>query len=323
MAQLKNSFSLRKCLLRCLLVGLLLPLQSWAQNPAGPSWQSLHFEAQKLFVRGEFSIALSEMDSAQMQPPLLSIPEHAALQPCQAVLRLDAQMKLMSNRAKLQLWLDPSDLRMLQRSRFTQGGEQRLKTARFLDKGLWWMRREPDARTENAPPEQWPLVREKHIAFPVLETNPYWLDASSLLLLVSSPQLREQGAQLSVPVFTDQQPYQVRLKVAGQKRLPVDFRLKRGADHQRVDEKMSTLKIDVQATPLRKTDDKPEFNLLGLTGEISIYMDVKRGIPVMVEGDAGSRGRLKIRLAEALLKPVARAEQVTQSCDRSPHVIWR
>ena len=325
MRVLPNSVLTLQRLAQLLCVGLFMAtsLPGQAQSPMAPAWKSLHFEAKKLFVRGEFSVSVIEVEAQETKTHLSSVPGQTALQPCQGLLRLDAQMKLMSNRARLQLWLEPTDLQMLQRSRFTQGGEQRLKTARFLDDGLWWTRREPDQKTKNKEPEQWLVARAKHIAFPALETNPYWLDPTSLLLLAGSPKLHKTGDQLTVPVFTDQQPYRVELKVAGEKRVAMEFRLRTAGDSQRVDEKVDVIKIDVRATALSETDDEPEFNVLGLTGDISIYMDAERGIPVMIEGDAGSRGHLKIRLTEAMLRPVARSEHVSQSCDRPANVIWR
>ncbi len=271
------------------LSALTMPLVGQAQVADGVTWQALRFEAKKLFVSGEFSIALSEVNAQQAASELWPVKGHAALQPCQGILKLVAQMKLMNNRAQLQLWLDPADLQMLQRSRFTRGSEQRLKTTRMLNAGLWWTRREPGRETGDVAPEQWAVVREKQLAFPALATNPYWLDPSSLLLVASSAKLGQVGASLSLPVMTDQQPYRVGLEVAAREQLALDYRLTRDGQSTRLREKTSVLRLDVSAAPLSDTDDEPEFNLLGLTGDIRIYVDANRGIPVLVEGDAESR----------------------------------
>lgn len=290
-------------LLPVLLFSLLLPVAHASRADALPevSWQSLKFEAREFLGSGEVTIALSRLQDAAVGPALWRAEGYAPLVPERGLLKLDVKMSLMRNYAELQLWLDPVSFYMYQRWRYTRGNDSRLKTSHFLSKGVLWTRRDPKADNPVGAPDQWPVSRQTLIPYPATLNSAQWLDTTSLLLVASSAALKQPGDSVSVPVFTDQQAYRVTLRVEGRDSLATDYRLQSGDKEQRIKGKRQVLRIGVTQVPLQTTDEEPEFNLLGLTGDIRIYIDPERRIPVQLQGDASLIGRLDIKLKKAAL----------------------
>jgi hypothetical protein len=57
--------------------------------------------------------------------------------------------------------------------------------------------------------------------------------------------------------------------------------------------------VRLEAEPLQPLPDKPDFSLLGLSGEINIAFDSLSGIPLQLRGKAPRIGTTEINLVAA------------------------
>ena len=108
------------------------------------------------------------------------------------------------------------------------------------------------------------------------------------------------GRPVEVCVFTRKALSRVELRVEATAELAVDYseRSPRGARRRRGD--IEALKLSIKARPVA-ADSGEEFELLGLKGDVELYLDPATRIPVQVSGRLPGLGRVHVKLTEVEL----------------------
>lgn len=272
-------------LLKLLLVSLVLAMTNIAhaaENTVSelPGWQQLEFE-QKAFwatARSQLSIA-----------PVAGKPD---------VWTLDVQSSVVDNSEELQISFDSANGRVLSSNRVSRGKEQRMKAYRYEAGFIVRERRTPPTGTAT-PPEQWPVVHSNHVEYPAsrgdtIVTSPY-------LLLVLATQLQAQGPgkALDVLVHTDLNFYRVKLTSGNGVPVKANFQI---TGQEAVSGTFETIAVAIHASPEGKLEDKDDFSLLGLQGEIILLFDRNSGLPLQIRGEAPRIGATEINLKSATLR---------------------
>lgn len=262
-----------------LLICSLLTSTASAKPPETflPQWESLQFEQQAFGLTATSNIELG------IDPN----DEHRCL--------LLAASSLANVSEIVELRLDAENGRVLQRSRFSKGRDQRFKSYDYLDDHVRRERREPDGNPE-LPPTEWPLSGSLKIPYPAAAAG-YVITSSYALLPLAQQFNTEKNPVMEVVVHTDFNFYRIRMTRAVGPNIKVDYLV--SGDRQWVKGSRDTQAVLLDVTPLGKPPAKSDFSLLGLEGNITILFDLASGIPLQLRGDAPRIGFTNISLRGA------------------------
>ncbi len=243
---------------------LLAGAEPTTESPL-PAWRSLVFEEKAFWATARSQL---ELDACQ---------ESAAAW-C-----LEASNSVANNRERISLSARP-DGSLLERRRFSEGNDRRRKQWRYGLNGISRERLEPDASGE------WQLTSQRRIDYP--EGEPRVTDPLLLIAL-----LQPGAASQSFLVNTDLNLYRVSAKAAGEDLVEVDPALAGfGTRHREVDLLLVTAEL------LQPAADKPDFSLLGLSGELLLAFDRETGLPLQVRGKAPRLGYVALTLKSVELR---------------------
>ena len=265
-------------IIRVLLTALLLTCNS-VQARDLPNWQSLTFHQTTLWVSAKSVITL--------QP----CPEQTN------VWRLTTDSTVASNHEYVEIDLDASSGLSLQRSRFSEGRQSRLKQYKY---GARDVLRERHSQPDNATtaPETWPVTGRNQLPYPAA-AGAGVINSYSLLLLAADA-LDKESAPVTHYVHTDFNFYRVESQAAGSQEIQVAFVRNPGGDS--VAGMRTARVVTIRAVADKDNTDKADFDIFGLQGEVSIFYDAKTGIPLQLRGRAPRLGHTTINLTEVTMR---------------------
>lgn len=258
-----------------------------ATNPL-PAWQSLEFEQKTLWVTASSTV---KVDTCPYGPENW---------------QLSATASVARNSEEFELYFAAADGRAYWRSRLGHGQkQQRYKTWAFEPAQILRKRHEPDAEPD-LPPAQWPLTSSRDIAYPAGTGELTVTDAYALLVLAERFQ-QATAEYADVLVNTDFNFYRVRMShiPASGDNSVIDVNYQLTGEPGKVSGKRKTRGVALTISPLDNNPDKADFNLLGLTDNISLLFDASTGLPLQLRGDAPRVGSTRINLKTVTLRPPA------------------
>jgi hypothetical protein len=187
--------------------------------------------------------------------------------------------------------------RAVSRTRLSRGKDQRIKRYEYGDRTVVRERRDP-AGGQDLPQSDWPLKSRREIPYPGDPDRPPVTTAYALIVMAD--RLLASGApSADYIVHTDLNFYRVTLKRGASTLVDVDYQLKgegwiRGERRARV--------IMVRAEPEGVQEDKADFSLLGLSGDIRLLYDSDTGLLLQLQGSAPRIGKTSIDLTVATLR---------------------
>lgn len=281
----------RNSLVCCLLSATALaslPAAAAEENqtarPPLPAWQILEYEQQAFFVTASSRLELrpDSEDAGRWQ--------------------LSADSSVASNSESVALDLAAADGRVLHRSRFSKGKEQRYKTYDFLPAHILRVRQDPPPKT-TLPPAEWPVSSRHEIPYPAA-AGAVVTDAYALIDLAGRF-LDSDEASAQVVVNTEFNFYRVQMSHSDGPAIKVNYRVA-GASAA-VSGNQPTRGVTLQVSPLGEPAEKPDFSLLGLDGkgDITVLFDTINGLPVQLRGTAPRIGSAEINLKAVTLREAA------------------
>ncbi len=279
---------------------------SASYNPASVTWSRLELEASKFFMTARSEVELGQRPSAKatgelLDPrPWLSARDGAreGLAPRGAESGvLDIRTRIMSRTSEVRFWFDPGDGRALQRSSHDISKRRlRHRTYRYTRGGVLSHTLRPNDGEADRPYTGWTRVEEKHIAFEPAG-GPAVTEAAGLLYLIPAGDFRAPGAETRLHVFTRGQVRQVDVTVAGLERIGVDYVEVSGDRERAVRGEIEALRVAVRP----RAEESGEFKLLGLEGDIDIYLEPRTRVLLLVTGRIQVAGKVRLRLRRAVL----------------------
>jgi len=258
-----------------------LPADAAESAPAtAPAWQVLEFEQQAFFVTASSRIEI--------------VPDSADPQRW----RLMARSSVANNSEEVVLEL-AADGSARHRARLSRGksNEQRYKTYEFLPEHILRVRRDAPAGT-TLPPGEWPVSSRRKIAYPPAANGLAVTDAYALLELAARF-LTSPEAAADVAIITEFNFYQVRMSHSDGRPVEASYEVASGSARTG---KRPTRGVTFTVNPLGEQVDKPDFSLLGLSGEITILFDQESALPLQLRGTAPRIGAAEINLKRVTLR---------------------
>lgn len=277
------------CALACLLLlGYISSGPAAAMAAELPRWQVLEFQQRAFWATAASRVELTAAGKSQW------------------LLRADSSVA--SNSEQVTLLLAARNGALIWRERVSRGNrEQRYKRYDYRADDILRERREPRGQS-TAPPQDWPLSSRIEIDYPETSGTPTITDSYALLPLAD--RFNAGSAESTeVLVHTDFNFYRVQMTRGYGIAVDADFQIK-GGEH--VTGQRHTRSVILQATPVGRLEDKPDFNLLGLYGRITILFDEATGLPLQLRGTAPRVGAANINLKAVTLRKSAAPRPATR-----------
>jgi hypothetical protein len=100
-------------------------------------------------------------------------------------------------------------------------------------------------------------------------------------------------------VNTDLNFYRVKLTSGNGVPIKADYKV---SGQEAVSGEFETVAVAIQARAEGKLEDKEDFSVLGLNGEIILFFDPKTGLPLQIRGDAPRIGSTEINLKSVTMR---------------------
>ncbi len=275
---------------------------SASYDPGSVAWSRLEFQASKFFLTARSEVELAARPSAEALAELLTPGQGEGLAP-RGVRSgvLDIRTRILSRDSRVRFWFDPGDARALQRSSHdTSKKRLRHRTYRYTRDGVFSRTLRPADGEGGRPHSRWTRIDDHFVGF-APAAGPAVTEAAGLLYLVPAGDFHAPGDRARLRVYTRGQVREVDVAVTARERIAVDYLEVSSSGERAVDGKVETLRVAVRPR-IGKGEDGDDFKLLGLQGDIDIYLEPRTRVPLLVSGKVEVAGTVRLRLRRAVLR---------------------
>lgn len=292
-----------------------------ADDSALPSWKALRFEASKLFIKAEMEVRL-QPTTPTSGDTLLDSPSGRPLQGSAAnspLWSVELTSVAAGRRSRSRVVFDPTTQAALQRTKEKLGSKPYDKVSRFTHDGVYTRRRAPtDDSEKGRPASTWTKIETKFEPYPGWQPadtatgrpehpSPVLggtaadgsracgaiLEPSQLLYLLATLDLDHPPTDLCI--FASGSISRLLFEPRGTTAVTVDIEESTGQSSRRHSGKVNARCVVVRSQSL---DGQPgsELELLGLEGDVEIFLDTTRGYPIEVRGKLPHLGSVRVAL---------------------------
>jgi len=234
-----------------------------------PSWTRLRFEARKGLLRGEVVMTVRAATADEVRTQLVAWPQGTAREPSGAVRLFETRTKAtFRSEMRRTTWVD--DVGLLQ-DEAIEGKRRSLR--RFGSDGAHqWKQKLADGE---------PMTREeKHVTWPVpTDGLPVW-DAAALIHAVTAQRLNTRDVTLHFAILTKGRRVAVEA-------VPGPLIEMEGGSRS---VKASARRIDIRPSA---EDDEESVAVLGMRGDVQLFVDAASGLPLEVRGTVPHAGLIR------------------------------
>ena len=296
------------CLFLSLAAGAWLPPaeeepRPLSLDPERVSWRQLEFRVRKLTMKATTDIEWALLPAKDVVAAMMPAAEGVAIEPDgPQVLRLTMDTTFLGKRSLTDVWIDPRAGQAFQWTKREYEKRARLKSYRFTEEGVYQLRRKPVEGSGDVA-EEWPVAKELWDEYPAwLGDHVHVSEATALLYIVAAAELDEPGDLVQVPIFSTENLILVDFRVVGVERVKVDYEEVSGGPARQVKETIDVLEISIDAGRLGPTSTEDNLELMGMKGDVRVFLERESRIPVQLSGRVPVAGRTKIRVRRAVLR---------------------
>ena len=277
-------------------------------DPERVLWSRLHYQASKFFITLNAEVEIETVGAAAVREALVEPPEDDTLPPVEAgAVKVEIDSRLLGRENQLDLWVVPGSGATLQRSevqRARRFERNHLRTYRYGLRGVHSFSSKPATAAEvELPATDWTDRDSSFDPFSLVMEPPLTVtEPSALFYLLSVADLSSRGDTLQVPIYFKGRIFSVAVSVASRTRIEADFVRQNGGDEERVSGDVDAIELSLRSRTIEHGEQVPELELLGLRGDISIYLDPELRVPIELRGDLRIVGRGRIRLQRVELR---------------------
>ncbi len=270
-------------------------------DPSRVAWNELNYEVSKLLFSAHSELRLETIGQHEAQQRLATPDGGPYTQPGNAgATHLTLTSRGLGQRSRVDFFLDHESGTALQRIQLEDAKKKRYKLSRFGRQGVHEHTQRPTEGERDLSWEQWTDITTTLVPFPsALAPETPICEPSGLLYIVSAAALSAPGDRLEIPCFSKRSVSLVEIVVAEKTQIKVNHTLRRGNRRNHIKGRRDVLRLALRARPLEGSE--AGFQLLGLRGDVDIYLDPGNRVPVQVSGRVPYAGRVRFRLTEAAL----------------------
>ncbi|MCZ6871439.1 MAG: DUF3108 domain-containing protein [Gammaproteobacteria bacterium] len=287
---------------------MLTPLWHAAHaQPADLGYQSATYHGRKFGIGIHYDVQIRSQayDAAGlrwMQLPVDDVAQTRTQAADQPWIHLVLNHRVLGVSATTDTLLDPANGLVIQRIvRRKRGGQVRYKATQYGSVGTRTL------RTTNAlkPADiEWTEARSSYQPYPPwFGEGTTVSDASALFYLLSGDALQHPGDQLQIPIFSNEHLTLLEFKVTKLTTLKVNYVERSAIAERRIKERRPALLITVGARHLDSDSQEKDLQVLGMQGDLQIFLDTALRVPLRISGRVPKIGKLKLRLKRVDLGP--------------------
>ncbi len=278
-----------------------------------PRWSEIILEGSRPLTRFLVRVRLSKAKGicpyplSEMKIPFLTCPIESP-----DVLLISAEtvtMSLLLPQEKYEhfVWFRPDTGEALQRLRWKKSGKEWLKLYRWEEDAVKRLSIRPKNEKEKEEgPSGW---SKRYISFyPLSKSTPSEGEAALseplvLLYLAAHAGMSRATSPEKVRLFGKKGVHEVVLRFKKRKRIKLDYTERVDGQERSRREKARVFVYTISSRqPETGHIHRERFSLLGLQQDIEIYVDVKRGMVVRIEGENDLVGKVDLRLVSVTLR---------------------
>jgi len=275
-------------------------------DPTRVRWSQLDFRASKLAVTATSEVEIRTEPASRAVDQWLESSTGRPVTPQESeVVRIQLRSVVLGKSSDLDLWVDPLSGAAIQRTQLETGKKvrhNRHRSLRFTDTGVFQSTYRAKEETVDRPFREWALS-EDFVTFPegmtrgVVVTEP-----SALFYLLAVADLDEKGDAILTHVFSKNRVMQVRLAVLGWTEIQVDYTETADAGQRQVKGRQKVVRIGLEGSTLGGLGSDRDFEFLGLRGDVEVFLEPARRIPLQISGNIRYVGKGHVRLQRVRLK---------------------
>ena len=269
-----------------------------------PTWSQLHFEASQALQQISTEVSLMPVSDPRLIEGTMSDPIQAASDSILlATAKVRAKLLFKTKKWTGRVWFDGVSGAVLQRVRLKPGDDASRKSFRFGQKGVERFVDRPRSRDEaDLSPDAWSKTKRHYFPYP-MPSSGCDVVSDPLLLLVSASSLDiDKDTSKRICVFNKKTLYYVELKAEKREELQTAYVLKMKERQVKTESPVTAIKVRISAKPIDpKAPSRDDFEFLGLGGQLFLWVDAERRIPLIVTGELSPVGQVSIGLTAATL----------------------
>ncbi|MEM7581836.1 MAG: hypothetical protein AAF560_00525 [Acidobacteriota bacterium] len=274
-----------------------------AYDPERIAWSRLELEASKFFVTARSEIELASHPPNVAADELIAPAGAAALKASALDHYLMAiRTRFLSQESQVRFWFD-SDAQALQRSELSLSKKRkRHRTYRYSATGVHARTLRPADGEDGRPYSAWTDSEDDFTPFPqALDPAAVVTEAASLLYAVPASSLESPGDSTRLYIYSRGQISPVEVTVKARERIAVDYVEVSAKGERRVQEDAETVRVALRPRQ-PEGGDSAEFKLLGLEGDIDLYLDAETRAPLLMTGKIRVAGSVRLHLKRVVLR---------------------
>ncbi len=269
-----------------------------ALDPARVGWTEVRFHASKFFLSAEASLKVEQGDAGQYAGSLMAPGTGKAVD-----LDDDPLMMVIDTRA---LGRDGHNILLMNgRSgaavQFIQSEADRYRITRFTDIGRFRRTWRPEKNQRKLPHEQWTDRSDSVRDYPPDATGQVVVEAGALIYIIAAAPLAVPGDRYEVLTPIKRQLFRVVMEVASPRKIKTSYTEHSPSGTVRRKGRVEPLRILIRGEGLNAEDDE-KFQLLGLQGDIELFLQPDTRLPLQLSGKIKILGEVNFRLREATLR---------------------
>jgi hypothetical protein len=274
-------------------------------EPSRVGWSALRLGGSKLFISADARLEAAIVPAAAVAATLRTPPEGIPVAPGATVLRLTYTGAALGRTSAATLLMDPRTAAGLQRVQQDFGSRPRYREYRYTDRGAWHWTRWPEGGEAELAPARWSKTSAGLRAFDRPADCPV-LEPTGLIWAVAAAPLAAPGDRARFLIFQRRILQPIEVEVAGLQPFAHDYADETGGATRRVRGRAPALRLLLRGDP-RTAGSDDELELLGLRGDLELWLDPATRAPLQLSGNVAVLGRVTLRL-RSLRRPGPLAE---------------
>jgi len=267
------------------------------------TWKHLSFKGEELFAEFDVDVELMSQTLAEINTTFISSPQGTLINAPESgayVINTKTSINALFQKVELQnvAWFDPGTLSTMQYIRQRTGLNDTKKTYRFTDKGVFRFTRLPlDKHEASQVPKKWSGTMEKFYSYSPAKTGCMGITVPMpIIYYISASKISDFEKPVTICVFNKKRVIYLDIQKESVESIQLNHIEIKGKKIARRNTSIvaEVLSLKARSTaPDKKTDN---FTLVGLQGNIKIYIDPEKRIPVQLKGDYKGFGKIKLIL---------------------------
>lgn len=275
-------------------------------DPDRIGWAEAQFHTSVLFFSVDANISLRPVTAADVADKLMVPGEGVAIAPDDSIQQIVFTTDFIGRHTVTDLLINSHNGAALQRTSHDSGNRFRHRIYRFTETGAYQRTRWPVGKDEEKLPAdrwyEWSEASEDLRSYPEAAFGSIVTEPGGLLYIVGAAKLDEPGDAAEILAYVRRHVHRVRIEVTQPETISVSYLERAGETSVERKGKQQVMTLLIRGEGLDDGDDKNEFELLGLRGDIRMHMDPKTRAPLQLKGKVKIAGNVTMRIKNLVLR---------------------